>query len=171
LDPEVSSPPFFSLSLSLLFSPCARPLFFPCACGPALPCRRGARPLPSPARAAPTSPAGAARGPHPSPARSGTAPPVPCPRQRGPALLPCSCGTAPGAARPPAPARRLGPRRGVLGPCARSRPLRAASHPSAWLAWPRRGLALPPFTPNTFPRAQPHLRGDYSWFLVNFKLH
>jgi hypothetical protein len=34
------------------------------------------------------------------------------------------------------------------------------------LAWPR----APPFTPNAFPRAQPHARGDYSWFLVSFKL-
>jgi hypothetical protein len=156
----VSSPPLplLSLSLSLLFSPCA-PSLLPLRARPRPPLLARRRPRPLTARAA--------RGPGPSPARGGAAPALPCscggaapgpPCSRGgaPAPLPCSRGAAPGAAS--------------LAPARRPQPLRAASRPSAWLAWPRRGLALPQFTPNAFPRAQPHARGDYSWFLVNFKL-
>jgi hypothetical protein len=143
---ELPSPPFSSLSLShsLLFSPYARPLFFPCA-RPCPPCSCGARP-----------------------------PPLPCPRRRGPAPLlaqrarprplPCPWRAAPGATR------RLGPRRGVPGPCARpwppARGVPALGVVCVALAWPR----APPFTPNAFSRAEPHARGDYSWFLVSFKL-
>jgi hypothetical protein len=70
-------------------------------------------------------------------------------------------GEASGAAALPlvwrsAPARPRPPARGVP----------ALGVARVALAWPR----APPFTPNAFPRAQPHARGDYSWFLVSFKL-
>jgi hypothetical protein len=164
---ELPSPPFLSLSLSLslLFSPCARPLFFPLARAPALPCpRRRPRPLPCPRRRPHPLPWPRRHGPAPLPARGGD-PPAPSPA-RGAAPAPLLAWRRP---RPPARAARP-PGAAALPPTQRLDPLRAASRPSAWLAWPRRGLALPPFTLNAFPRAQPHARGDYSWFLVNFKL-
>jgi hypothetical protein len=137
-------------------SPAARPR-------PALPARRRRGPAPPPARCARPRPSpGPRRRPPPRPllARDGALPPcsraaVPRPParpawprrgpgtafgpRRGPQRLGhwCSPRRGPGAASGP---RRLGhrcsPRRG-LGP------LRAASRPSAWLAWPWRGLALP----------------------------
>jgi hypothetical protein len=152
LDPEVSSPPlpFSSLSLSLLFSPCARPLFSLHARAPALPVRRRRGPAPPPARGArpPPSLARRRRGPRPSPVRGARlAPAPPHARARG-APPPCSPGVAP--ARPPAARPQVQPRRdpgAASGPPARPRrglsPLRAASRPSAWLAWLWRGLALP----------------------------
>jgi hypothetical protein len=147
---ELPSPPFSSLSLSLLFSPCARPLFLPharalpsplaggaapppCSCGtrgPAPPLPAAARPRPPAraARAAPPPPLPAAARPRPPLLARGAAP--------GAALgVARRGGSAPGLASL-APARGVRPRRG-LGP------LRAASRPSAWLAWPWRGLALP----------------------------
>jgi hypothetical protein len=54
--------------------------------------------------------------------------------------------------------------------------VRAASTPARGVPAPgvaRVALAqprAPPFTPNAFPRAQPHARSDYSWLLINFKL-
>jgi hypothetical protein len=74
------------------------------------------------------------------------------------------------------PARRPGPPARSLAPRCGPRPLRAAPAPARGV--PALGVAhvasarphAPPFTPNAFPRAQPHARGDYSWFLVNFKL-
>jgi hypothetical protein len=127
LDPEVSSPPLPSSSLSLS-------LPFPSLRAPSLSPSRGARPPPA---LAPRG--GGARPPPALPARLGA-----------------RRGAAPGTA--PAPGAQL-PARG-LGP------LRAASRPSAWPAWPRAS----PFTPSVFPRAQPHARGDYSCFFVSFKL-
>jgi hypothetical protein len=132
LDPEVSSPPlpFSSLSLSLLFSPCARPLFSLHARAPTLPVRRRRGPaLPSllgggADPALPCLPGVARRGLRP-PAR----PPVQPPAQ--PLARP---GVAPGAA----PARPRPPARGVS-------PLGVAR---VALAWPR----APPFTTNAFPR-------------------
>jgi hypothetical protein len=173
----VSSPPLPSSSLSLPLPPhlpCApsllplrarpRPPLLARRRGPALPCSRGVRPppLPCPRR----------RSPAPSLLVRRAAPAPPLPAATWPRLPPCSRGARP----PPLPFRgaaRRSPRRGGSAPGAVPFPGSApdaASRPSAWLAWPRRGLALPLFTPNTFPRAQPHARGDYSWFLVNFKL-
>jgi hypothetical protein len=136
LDPEVSSPPFSSLSLplslSLLFSPPARaPSSFPCA--RARPC---AAARPSPPRRAPVPPplcGGAAARPSPSPAtarpRRGLRPPA---RRPGPSVRSPVLGAA------PAPARS--PLRAASTPCARpSTPARGVPAP-ARLAWPR----LPP---------------------------
>jgi hypothetical protein len=137
LDPEVSpSPPLFFLSLSPSPSSLplhALPLLSPArarpsvAAHPALPPRRRS--------AGPSLPPAAALGP--SPSIPGGAAPLPSPspaRARGP----CA-GAAP--ARPPLP------------PVRSPGPLRAASRPSAWLAWPWHGLALPRLPPNAFPRA------------------
>jgi hypothetical protein len=154
---ELPSPPFssLSLSLSLHFSPCACPLFLPCARAPSLPPLRAC---------APALPARRRRGPAPLLARRARPPPPPLSARRAPALpcsrtarprLPCSRGVAPWH----------GPQRGAAQRGPGTTP-GTASRPSAWLAWPR----APPFTPNTFPRAQPHARGVYSWFLVSFKL-
>jgi hypothetical protein len=95
------------------------------------PLRARARPC---VAARPASPRGGARPlPSPSPARRG-----PCtgaaPAQRGP-------GAVRSPARPPLP------------PARSPSPLRAASRPSAWLAWPWHGLALPRLPLNEFPRA------------------
>jgi hypothetical protein len=109
-----------------------------------------ALPLLSPARARPCA---AAR---PAPPRRRSAGPSP---------------SLPGAGAAPArPRRGPPPRRGGSAPARGLGPLRAASRPSAWLAWPWHGLALPRL-PLTRSRVRnPHARGDYSWFLVGFKL-
>jgi hypothetical protein len=159
LDPEVSSPPFSSLSPSLplppLLSPCARALFSPLRArvparrrAPAPP-RHGGPPLPFPAR----------RGARPSPfPRGGLAPaqrPAPGAADPAPARPPWPRrGVRPPGAASPAP--RRGPCPGVQPPARGLLPLHAASRPPARLAWPR----LPP---NVFPRAQTHARGDYFW--------
>jgi hypothetical protein len=171
--PEVSSPPFSSLSL-FLFLPLpfpARAPFFSPAHPPCSPSVR--RPWPLEARLPPRR-----RGGSLAPRRGG-----PRPLARGP-LLPLTrplgpspawpLGPLPGG--PSAPPRRgpmAAPRRGSPGPrrCGLWPPVRKAPSvrplPSAawspgaapaWLAWPRRGLA--PRSPNAFPRAQPHARGD-----------
>jgi hypothetical protein len=100
------------------------------------------------------------------------------PPARAPSSLPCararvpvrrrSAGPSPprGGARPlPFPPQRPGapplPRRGPCAGAARRGsaparspdPLRAASRPSAWFAWPWHGLALPCLPLNAFPRA------------------
>jgi hypothetical protein len=147
---ELPSP---SLLLSLPLPPLpfpARPLSLPCAWRhppPTPPLRAAApAPYPSPARRRPP--------PWPSPAwRRSPAPPLgaalarpapasprrhsPRPRRGPPALAPGVASLAPGAQLP------------AHGPG----PLRAASRPSAWLAWPWHGLALPRLLPNAFPRA------------------
>jgi hypothetical protein len=156
--PEVSFPPplpFSSLSLSLPFSSLRAPSpstlrARPCP-GVARPCPRRRSPLPRPAARPCPSPV-RRRSPLPSPRRRGATPPRPparrrlapapprgsAPRPRRGSPAPCSLprgGLAPGAA-----ARPLG---AVPAPWCGPRPLRAASCPSVWLAWPRRGLALP----------------------------
>jgi hypothetical protein len=211
LDPEVSSPPlpFSSLSLSLLFSPCARPLFSLHARDPALPCSAAARPRPSPGprRARPRPPpTRRRRGPRPPLLGGGAAPPLPrpparatppspCPRRWTPPLSlpavvtptppPCSRAAAPRLLCSPgvAPARprrghrcspRRSPWRGSAWPPARPwrglGPLRAASRPSAWLAWPWRGLALPRL-PLTRSRVRKPARAvTIPWFVANVRL-
>jgi hypothetical protein len=134
---------------------------------PPWPLRGGARPAPAPARRSPlplpfppvalAPPLAPSRGGGPWPRRG---PPAPCSLPRG--------GPAPSAvARPPGVAAL--PPGVVPGPCAALAPAHGV---------PALGLACvtsarpraPPFTPNAFPRAQPHACGDYSWFLINFKL-
>jgi translation initiation factor IF-2 len=128
-----------SLSLSLPFSslraPSPSPLHArPCP-GAARPCSRRRSPLPPPA--ATPAPAPPRRDPAPAPPRRRRGPPAPAPPRGG----------APRPQRgPPAPAPPQGgglALGAVPGPYARPRPLRAASRPSAWLAWPRHGLVLP----------------------------
>jgi hypothetical protein len=167
LDPEVSSPPLLlSLSLSLLFFlPPRAPSLSPARARPCpSPARGGARPPSSPPGGDPApSPCSPARprprpllargGPDPALCSRAVAPPRPLlagarrpparplPARRSPGPAPCSPGAAPGAAP-----RRLGPGAAPAWPfrprCSPS-PLRAASRPSAWFAWPWRGLALP----------------------------
>ena len=84
---------------------------------------------------------------------------------RGVHGVPAPGGTAlwPPRARPLGPLRAAVPAP-VRGPCSRQREPRPGS----------RGLGAAsrsPVCPNAFPCAQPHARGDYSWFLINFKLH
>jgi hypothetical protein len=154
---ELPSPPF-SLSLPL---------------PPLLPLRAPSH-LPLPAAARPRSPARAARATPPPPLPVAARPhPSPCPRRRPPAPSPAR-GVAPAPCSREGPclpsSRGAAPRRGVPGPCARPRPpargIPALGVARMSLAWPR----APPFTRNAFPRAQPHACGDYSWFLVSFKL-
>jgi hypothetical protein len=114
-----------------------------------------------PARARPCPPRSSVARPRSSPGPRRPTPSSPCPRRqppprpllaRGGAPPPCSPGVAP--AWPPAPGAALGgsatgaapgaaPGAAQRGPRRGLGPLRAASHPSAWLAWPWRGLALP----------------------------
>jgi hypothetical protein len=162
LDPEVSSPPFASLSPSLPLpplSPYARPLFSPLrACVPAR--RRGTQPRPSPspsgAGAAPSlrSPAAlgpplpslAALGPSPFlPVRRGPSPPLPSPLRRRSAR-PCSPAPwrIPARARPGA---SVSPARARLGACARplrGRGLGARPLPPATRLQPLRAVVLAP---------------------------
>jgi hypothetical protein len=190
LNPEVSSPPlpFPSLSLSLPFSSLRAPSLSPLRACP-YPWRRSpCSPLPLRGglprrRPPPPLPPRPRRDPALAPLRGGAPPRPGSPARRRP-----SPSRPPARRRPPSPWPRLGarplplpaaaspaPRRGSLPP-ARPLPQRAAPAPARGvlalgvacvaLAWPR----APPFTPNAFPRAQPHARGDYSWFLVNFKL-
>jgi hypothetical protein len=148
LDPEVSSPPLPSSSLSLPFPSLRATLSLPCARrspAPLRPCARRRSPPPWPLAAA-------APAPHPGPSR----------RRRPPPPRP------PGMARPPLPPARLGPWRAPCPRCAapgaRPRPpargVPALGVARVALAWPRAS----PFTPSAFPRAQPHARGDYSCF-------
>jgi hypothetical protein len=140
LDPEVSSPPFSSLSPSLPLpplSPCAHPLFSPlCARVPArrrdtpprpAPSLSGAGaapPLRSPAGAAPPLPSPAALGPSPSlPVRRGPSPP----RRRSAPPLPFLVWRGPCAERGLGAGARAWPRPSAT----RLRPLRAASTPPA----------------------------------------
>jgi hypothetical protein len=111
------------------------------------------RPLCSRVARAPPSPACVRRGPRsPLLARWRPRPPL------------LASGAAPGTARRPQPLRAaLAP--GAASP-APARGVPALGVARVALAWP----LAPPFTPNVFPRAQPHARGDYSWFLVSFKL-
>jgi hypothetical protein len=174
LDPrgEPPSPLFSSLSIFLSL-PCpslCAPSFLSHVCAPpaaprARPPTAPARWPPDPSRAVPALPRGGL-----GPRRRGP-PPPPC------AWPPSSRRRDPGpCARPPAPcARRPDPRRrGSLaplrpGPGARPLPSTvwtpgaAPARVPAWLAWHLRGLA-PPRSPNTFPRAQPHARGDLFLF-------
>jgi hypothetical protein len=148
LDPRGEPPPLpspLSLSHSLPFSSLRAPSLSPlraCPCpwrrSPLLALRAAA----CPRRGPPLYPRGCAAA-HPCPSRGGAArlpllppPRRPCPRQRS---------SAPAwPARPLLPpSRRSGPWRGGPAPRRGPRPLRAASWPSAWLAWPRHGLALP----------------------------
>jgi hypothetical protein len=149
---ELPSP---SLLLSLPLPPLpfpARPLSLPCA-----------RRSPAPPR-----PRAAALAPRPGPSRR-RRPPPPRPFRRGPpAPAPSAqCGSAPSAA---ASARRRAPCPRRVAPGARPRPpargVPALGVARVALAWPR----APPFTPSVFPHAQPHARGDYSFFFVSFKL-
>jgi hypothetical protein len=149
LDPEVSSPPlpFSSLSLSLLFSPCARPLFSLHARAPAPPAHGGG-PHPLPARGGDPRPA-------PLLARGGAPPPLLA--RRGPGVAPggSATGAAPGAA-PAQPLARPGVALARPRPPARGVPPLGVARVA--LAWPR----APPFTTNAFPRARTRARGDYS---------
>jgi hypothetical protein len=138
----------------------------PCAAAalaPAPPRRGGARPCPPPL--------GAVR-PRPCPMRGGAAtPPLPLPRGGGSPL------PLPAVAPAPAPPRGDAPRpqRGPPAPC--SLLGAAALPPGAAAPAPARGVPVlvvarvasarpraPPFTPNAFPRAQPHVCGDYPCF-------
>jgi hypothetical protein len=155
---EFSPPlPFSSLSLSLPFSSLRAPSPSPLRARPRPgPLRGGARPCPCPGAAAlapaprvaarPCPPRGGVARSRPDPLRGCATPPLPPPR-----------GSAPR------------PRCGVPGPCARPRPLRGVPALGVARVASARPRA-PPFTPDAFPRAQPHARGDYSCFLVNFKL-
>jgi hypothetical protein len=155
LDPEVSSPPFSSLclSLSLPFSSLRTPSLSPLRARPCSPRRGGRRPR----RGPPLPPRGSVARPRPAPLRGGGSPlppppaaawpSLPLPPRRGPPAPAPPRGGAPRPQRgPPAPAPPQGgglALGAVPGPYARPRPLRAASRPSAWLAWPRHGLVLP----------------------------
>jgi hypothetical protein len=174
--PEVSSPPFSSVSLFLslpFFSPARAPTAA-LARGPLWPRRGGLWPR---RRGPPLLPPPRRRGPaHPcsSPAAAPAPATAPCARSRplarGPCAWPRLSAARRGAARPPA--------RGLWPPCA-WRP----SPPGGATPWPPRvrplGLlrAAPalgsvdpgvasrsPVYPNAFPRAQAHARGDL--FLV-----
>jgi hypothetical protein len=157
-------------------SPCPGPCVAALATAPPLPPRRGARPRPS-------LPAAARRGPAPAPCVAALAPasapawPARHLLALGAAARPSRRGPRPADAATLPPAQRPGPQRGVPGPSLPERcPLRAAPAPARGvpaLGVARVASARPralPFTPNVFPRAQPHARGDYPWFLINFKL-
>jgi hypothetical protein len=141
--PEVSSPPFSSLSLFLFL------------------------PFPS-LRAPPSSPL-RARGPWPHrvqpppPSRRGSPAPGAAPLPPGavvPALGGAPLGVAP-CARLSGPGARPLPSVAWTPDTAAARVLARLARP----AWPRA-----PRSPNAFPRAQPHARGDGFLVLINFKL-
>jgi hypothetical protein len=143
LDPEVSSPPFSSLSPSLPLpplSPYARPLFSPLrARVPAR--RRGTPPCPSP-----------------SPSDAGVAPPLRSPTALGPPLLP-------GPPASPCAARGLGAdARHLRGRvCAAS--VRARPWPPATRLRPLRKASTPPARDRSSPVARRPTLG-----LVTFKI-
>jgi hypothetical protein len=131
LDPEVSSPPLLSLSLSLLFFPAPRTPSFSPARARSCPSRSSAaRP-----RLAPSLPATARGGPAsppPCPRRRAVAPPRPCPRRRpcpprSPVARPCP--PLPAAPAPCSPGAASGPRR--IGPGVAPAPAPAPSAASA----------------------------------------
>jgi hypothetical protein len=142
LDPEVSpSSPLFSLSLSP--SPSSLPLraLPPLSLRARVPTRRRALPPPWRRSAGPAPPPRRCSAPPlPSPTARRPSPPLP---RRGRGSARPRRGSAPGAA----------PARPPLPPACSLGPLRAASRPSAWLAWPWHGLALPRLPLNAFPRA------------------
>jgi hypothetical protein len=145
--------PSFLLSLPL------PPLLFPARALPFSPTRASLpaaalAPVPAPARRLAPAPSPRWRSPLPSPRWR---PPLPSPRWHDatPPRPPARRRVDPAPPRGGAPWPRRGPPApcslphgglapdAVPGPCARPRPLRAASGSSVWLAWPRRGLALP----------------------------
>jgi hypothetical protein len=175
--PKVSfSPPlpFSSLSPSLPFSSLRAPSLSPLHTAA---CPGGARPRPSPParrRSSPPRSPARRRSSPPQPQRGARPCPSPSPRRRSPRPLlpPAAAVLGPDVVHPPparSPAVALPPARWP-GPPAR---FPAPAHGIPALGVARVASArprAPPFTPNAFPRAQPHACGDYSWFLINFKL-